>query len=258
MVNIIHFVNKLNISFLIYRKANFDGILGDAKTRLESLVQNNFANIAKELRDQDHYQFSRAYSPGLQEFVEALTYYFYMSGDKWENWYDLQARLTYQNTVTEAVANDDADELLTAVNKILLSSGETKMASETIEKKSSPAVLATVTDTCLVQPIEFFLGLADLGGELMRRCINSLGCGDVDVCMNASKFLQGLYTCYLSLGNTRNKEMGRKIHTLRQSVLKAENVCYNIKVRGGEAAVWGSDDPLDKAAADDDEGFANY
>lgn len=220
--------------------------MSDAKGRLDNLIRHHFANIAKELRGQDHYQFSRAYSPGLQEFIEALTYYFYMSGDKWDNWYDLQARLTYQNAVTEGDTDDAVD-------------GDTPdIANLSIEKKS-PAddAAAVVTDTCLVQPIEFFLGLSDLGGEIMRRCINSLGCGDVDVCMNASKFLQSLYTCYLSV-NVRNKEMGRKIHTLRQSVLKAENVCYNIKVRGGEAAVWGADDSLDRAAADDDEGFANY
>lgn len=52
--------------------------------------------------------------------------------------------------------------------------------------------------------------------------------------------------------------MSRKIFTMRQSLLKVENVCYNVKVRGGEAAKWGSDDALDKPNADDDEGFIHY
>lgn len=52
--------------------------------------------------------------------------------------------------------------------------------------------------------------------------------------------------------------MSRKIFTMRQSLLKVEMVCYNVKVRGGEAAKWGSDDNLDKPNADDDEGFINY
>lgn len=51
--------------------------------------------------------------------------------------------------------------------------------------------------------------------------------------------------------------MHRKIATMRQSVLKVENVCYNIKVRGGEAAKWGAVE-TDKPKADEDEGFANY
>lgn len=60
------------------------------------------------------------------------------------------------------------------------------------------------------------------------------------------------------MGATRNREMSRKIYAMRQSVLKVENVCYNVKVRGGEAAKWGSDDTLDKQHADEDEGFNNY
>lgn len=49
--------------------------------------------------------------------------------------------------------------------------------------------------------------------------------------------------------------MTNKIYTLRQSVLKVENVCYNVTVRGGEAAKWGTLDNIDKANDDVDEGF---
>lgn len=40
---------------------------------------------------------------------------------------------------------------------------------------------------------------------------------------------------------------------MRQSMLKAENVCYNVKVRGGEAAKCASFDQ--KPAEEADEGF---
>lgn len=40
---------------------------------------------------------------------------------------------------------------------------------------------------------------------------------------------------------------------MRQSVLKAEDVCYNVKVRGGEAAKWGLES--EKPNVDIDEGF---
>lgn len=44
-----------------------------------------------------------------------------------------------------------------------------------------------------------------------------------------------------------------------QSVLKVEKVCYNVKVRGSEAAIWTSSDGMDKERHDDaDEGFVNY
>lgn len=49
---------------------------------------------------------------------------------------------------------------------------------------------------CLIQPTEFLLGIGDLSGEVMRRCINSLGAGDFDTCFAACNFLQSLYTGY--------------------------------------------------------------
>lgn len=65
-------------------------------------------------------------------------------------------------------------------------------------------------------------------------------------------------TSYLRLGSFRNREMSRKVYTMHQSVLKVEKVCYNVKVRGSEAAKWSSSDALEKQHEDDDEGFANY
>ncbi|XP_061400753.1 uncharacterized protein LOC133336467, partial [Musca vetustissima] len=47
----------------------------------------------------------------------------------------------------------------------------------------------------------------------------------------------------------------RKIYTMCQSVLKTENVCYNVKVRGGEAAKWGAMFDSKWIADDIDEGF---
>lgn len=53
--------------------------------------------------------------------------------------------------------------------------------------------------------------------------------------------------------------MSRKFYTMHQSVLKAEKVCYNVKVRGSEAAKWSANDAADKDRDDhDDEGFAAY
>lgn len=51
--------------------------------------------------------------------------------------------------------------------------------------------------------------------------------------------------------------MSRKISTLRQSLLKTEMVCYNIKVRGTEAAKWGNSTAKEShdGNGEDDEGF---
>lgn len=58
---------------------------------------------------------------------------------------------------------------------------------------------------------------------------------------------------YISLNCQRARELWRKITTMRQSMLKAENVCYNVKVRGGEAAKCANFDQ--KPGDDTDEGF---
>lgn len=60
---------------------------------------------------------------------------------------------------------------------------------------------------------------------------------------------------YISLSLNRNREMFQKTYTLNQNVLKAENVCYNIKVRGGEAAKCNIDEAKNPKI---DEGFVGY
>ncbi|KAM8703333.1 hypothetical protein ACLKA7_008023 [Drosophila subpalustris] len=162
------------------RKQNKSKVLEEAKQRLTKLIDVNFRAIAQELRNQDVYQFRAAYSPGLQEFIEAYTYMEYLE-------------------------NEDKDRV------------------------------------------------SDLTGELMRRCINSLGSGDTETCMETCKALQQFYTGYISLNCQRARELWRKITTMRQSMLKTENVCYNVKVRGGEAAKCANFDQ--KPGDDTDEGF---
>lgn len=152
-----------------HRKPNANKILADAYNRLNSLCTSSFASIAKELENRDPYQYGRAYSAGIQEFVEAYTYYDYLFNEKIMNWEDLQQKLTYTKE-PENVGSDDANN--------------TEIA---------------ITDTpieiqCFIQPIEFMLGLADLSGEIMRKCINSLGSGDIETCHKACNFVQHLYS----------------------------------------------------------------
>ncbi|XP_059621888.1 translin-associated protein X [Phlebotomus argentipes] len=209
-------IESKRIIFLLHtidqRKDNTKQVLEEAQRRLEELCTTRFREIAKELSGRDQYQYSRAFSPGLQEFVEALTFFEYISGKDLSDWSTLQERLRH-----------DGEE-------------------------------------CLVQPIEFMLGLADMSGEVMRRCVNSLGSGDTDTCFASCRILQSLHAGYLGLGPAHSRELTRKMFTLRQSVMKSEAVCYNLRVRGKEAAKWGAEENfLDKrgdGSTDDiDEGF---
>ena len=46
---------------------------------------------------------------------------------------------------------------------------------------------------------EYLLGIADLTGELMRMCINSVGRGQTDTCFNACNFLRRIHEALSSL-----------------------------------------------------------
>jgi len=232
-------IESKRIIFLLHttncKNSNNEQILNEAITRLLALCETHFENIAKELRGLDQYQYARAFSSGLQEFVEAYTYYEYIKTGNILDWSDLQMKMTYEEE--KAASADKENENQMETDQLALAKEEKKMFK------------------CLVQPMEFMLGLADLSGEVMRRCITSLGSGDVETCFQACTFLQSLYKGYTSLSQVRQKDMNNKIYTLRQSVLKVENVCYNVTVRGGEAAKWGTVDNIDKPSDDVDEGF---
>lgn len=82
--------------------------------------------------------------------------------------------------------------------------------------------------------VDYLLGVADLTGELMRMCINSMGNGDTDNPFEVSQFLHQVYDGFLFIGNTGLYEVSKKLHTLKQSLAKVENACYALKVRGSE------------------------
>lgn len=158
------------------RNANNEQILSEALTRLVALCQTHFANIAKELRGLDQYQYARSFSPGLQEFVEAYTYYEYINSGKIFDWCDLQKKMTYEEDQVASNDKENEDQSKQEMDQLLVGKEEKKVFK------------------CLLQPMEFMLGLADLSGEIMRRCITSLGGGDVQTCFKACTFMQSLYT----------------------------------------------------------------
>jgi predicted translin family RNA/ssDNA-binding protein len=114
--------------------------LAEAKERILKICATHFAAIGEELVGRDPYQYSRAYSAGLQEFIEAYTFWEYISGNSISDWNTLQNSLTYETK--------DSSELVAAEETVQL---------DVVEKVKH--------FKCFIQPIEFMLGLADLGGE---------------------------------------------------------------------------------------------
>lgn len=81
---------------------------------------------------------------------------------------------------------------------------------------------------------EFYLGIADLTGELMRLCITSTSRGDLKTPFEVAPFLRSIYTGFLLIGNQGPREMGRKCNVLKSSLEKVERACYTLRVRGSE------------------------
>merc|ERR550519_1978108 len=56
-------------------------VLEEAKQRIQNVDNNLWKTLALELRGQDAFQFLRGYTAGLQEYIEALSFYHYLKQD---------------------------------------------------------------------------------------------------------------------------------------------------------------------------------
>ena len=59
---------------------------------------NLWSQVGKELGSENHYQFLRAYSPGLQEWVEALSFYHFLRHNKIISYQETQDQLRFNQT----------------------------------------------------------------------------------------------------------------------------------------------------------------
>jgi len=199
-------IESKRIIFLLHtldRESKRNAVLEEAETRLKNLVDVLFKKIAEELEGEDPYLFLRAYRPSFQEFVEALTFYWYLKSNVLYNWTNLGKSMTYTVGDTDKMKTDESCDNLKTIQT-------------------------------LVVPVEYILGIADLTGELMRKCINNLATGDIASCYQTCNFVRSMYKGFLGSVGMSGREVGRKLYTLKQSLLKMENVCYMVKVRGSE------------------------
>ena len=57
-----------------------------------------WSQVGKELGAENHYQLLRAYSPGLQEWVEALSFYHFLRHNKIISYQETQDQLSFNQT----------------------------------------------------------------------------------------------------------------------------------------------------------------
>ncbi|KAF3427100.1 hypothetical protein E2986_11175 [Frieseomelitta varia] len=212
-------IESKRIIFLLHtidKKSKQESVLYEANLRLQKVAQHQFKAIAFELKNQDPYLYLKGYRNGLEEYIEAVTFYQYLKCGNMENWLELEKTLTY-----------------------------------TFPEKSK-------TIQILITPFEYILGIADLTGELMRQCINNLALGDRASCYQTCNFVRNIYKGFLGCASVSNREIHRKLSTLKQSLHKIESVCYTIKVRGSEIPKHLLVDVATEEYADSDEGYQAY
>ncbi|CAN9499979.1 unnamed protein product [Ophioblennius macclurei] len=193
--------------FLLHRVTNVpnaESILNEAEVKLDA-VRQKIGQIAEALRGEDLYQFHRAFTAGIQEYVEAVSFLHYIRHRSLISLEEINARLVFMRTESEHP--EDSSE-------------------------APPAGAQVVTFH--VTPADYLLGVADLTGELMRMCISSVGNGDIDTPFQLSQFLRQIHDGFSYIGNTGPYEVSKKLHTLRQSLAKVEDACYTLRVRGSE------------------------
>lgn len=193
--------------FLLHRVTSVpdaEEILNEADTKLDA-VRQKIGLIADELRGEDIYQFHKAFTPGIQEYVEAVSFQHFIRYRTLISLEEINARLVFMRTEkTDPKAPTEA------------------------------ASLGAHILTFHVSPSDYLLGVADLTGELMRLCISSVGNGDIDTPFQLSQFLRQIHDGFSYIGNTGPYEVSKKLHTLRQSLGKVEDACYTLRVRGSE------------------------
>ncbi|CAM9881403.1 unnamed protein product [Bubo scandiacus] len=194
--------------FLLHRftsAPNGEEILNESEVKLDA-VRRKIKQVAQELIGEDMYQFHRAISPGLQEYVEAVSFQYFIK--------------------TRSLISVEE------INKQLIFTAEDR--EETTNMTSNSHDKQPHTWSLKVTPVDYLLGVADLTGELMRLCIGSVGNGDIDTPFELSQFLRQIYDGFTFIGNTGPYEVSKKLYTLKQSLAKVENACYTLKVRGSE------------------------
>ncbi|XP_029926822.1 translin-associated protein X [Myripristis murdjan] len=217
--------------FLLHRVTSVpdvEDVLKESDVKLDG-VRQKIGQIAEELRGEDINQFHRAFTPGVQEYVEAVSFQHYIRHRTLISLEEINARLVF-------------------------------MKAEKVDPKGSADSLPMGAQvlTFQVMPSDYLLGVADLTGELMRMCISSVGNGDIDTPFQLSQFLRQIHDGFSYIGNTGPYEVSKKLHTLRQSLGKVEDACYTLRVRGSEIPKHMLADVFSSRAAliDPDEGVA--
>ena len=191
-------IQSKRIIFLLHRALSLTDkspVLNEAECKLQE-VGKLLHKVAEELINEDHARYKSAYSIGIQEYVEALSFYHYWKEGSLLSYSAAQHYMTFHHDVKPGV--------------------------------KQPLIL-------FLNPFDYLLGIADLTGELMRAAINSVGIGSWGTPSIIVKFTREIYSGLLALNHhSMSKEFLTKLEVTLNNLLKIEQACYALKIRGSE------------------------
>ncbi|CAH9119750.1 unnamed protein product [Cuscuta europaea] len=187
-------MNSKKVIFQVHRMSqnNKDEVLGKAEKDLGAVTAQYVSRLVRELQGSDFWKLRRAYSPGVQEYVEAATLYHFCKTGTLINLDELNATLIPLSDLS--------------------------------------------TQPLQINILDYILGLADLTGELMRLAIGRVSDGELEFAHKICSFVREIHrelTLVAPLMEDHS-DMKIKMDTMLQSVMKIENACYGVHVRGSE------------------------
>ena len=235
-------IHSKRVIFLLHRvsgnASEKEKIVKEAEEKLRADILPKLKSIAQELKGLDPRLHHYAFAPGLEEFIEALSYLEYLKSGRLITPEEIQRDyLTFE--VDSKPSTDQSGCKSKDDGNVLEASAETekKDIDKPVEEEKEAEVVKESRQAETIQfPLEaldFVLGAADLTGELMRLGINSIGTGEHERPFDLLPFMRALYCGFHSI-RPHSRVLPKKMAVLRTSLAKVENVCYTLKIRGSE------------------------
>ena len=183
-----------------HSKDSKNGFFVKAMHKLVS-IKDILKTIACELQEEDPARYHRAYTNGVQELVEALSFYYYLKDGKLISFEEAKQWMTFSLPINDA---------------------EQKNESQDDNDVQFPLTV-----------VDYVLGIGDLTGEIMRLSISAMGTGDWSLPFRTRDFMRSIRAGFQSLLPIYS-DVNHKLHTLNQSLFKIERLCYDIKLKGSE------------------------
>ncbi|KAH7516138.1 hypothetical protein FEM48_Zijuj10G0103300 [Ziziphus jujuba var. spinosa] len=222
-------INSKKVIFQVHRisKDNREEVLEKAEKDLAAVTDQYISRLVKELQGSDFWKLRRAYSPGVQEYVEAATFYKFCRTGTLLHLEEINSTLLpLSDPSLEPLQINVLDYLLgNQKNRVLRFKRMIAVVHARISKSAFTDI--NIPGSCL---------LADLTGELMRLAIGRISDGELEYAEKICKFVRDIYRELLLLAPKMDEsfDMKTKMDTMLQSVIKIENACFSVRVRGSE------------------------